>query len=93
MSLLALAYFNGGRRDTAMALLEKTPHWDTVAQTMHKLLISDALKSNDSSRSWQLFAAVRQHALPSPELVGMMLMHCGKVPPAKMIPSSSLFTS
>lgn len=79
MSALALSYFNGGKRGTALKVLDKLPKWDSTAQTIYKAQISEALKSGDATKAENLFLKVQQHCLPSPELTGMILMSYGKV--------------
>lgn len=79
MSLLALAYLNGDRRGTSLKVLAKIPEWGQVAQTIYKLLISEALKRGDSTKAENLFEIVKGHCHPSPELIGSMLMNYGKV--------------
>lgn len=77
-SLLALAYLNGGKRGTAIKCLAKVPEWGQVAQTIYKSFISEALKAGDSQKAENLFSIVRSRCVPSPELVGMILMNYGK---------------
>lgn len=77
-SLLALAYLNGGKRGTAIKCLSKVPEWGQVAQTIYKFLISEALKAGDGKKSENLFEIVRSRCLPSPEIIGLILMNYGK---------------
>ena len=79
MSLLALAYLNGGRRGTSLKVLAKIPEWGQVAQTIYKFFISEELKRGDCKKAENLFEVVRGHCHPSPELIGLMLMNYGKV--------------
>lgn len=79
MSLMALAYLNGGKRGTAVKTLAKIPEWGQIAQTMYKAFISEALKSSDSEKAENLYSLVCSRCHPSPELTGLMLMNYGKV--------------
>lgn len=77
--MLSLSYLNGGRRGTALKVLDKLPEWDQTAQTIYKYLISEALKSGDSVKAENLYAVVLRHCTPSPEITGLMLLNYGKV--------------
>lgn len=79
MTALALAYYNGGRRGTALKVLDKLPTWnDAVSQTIYKVQISEALRAGDGKRAENLFLKLQHKCQPSPELTGLMLMNYGK---------------
>ena len=78
MTALALAYYNGGRRGSALKVLDMLPTWNATAQTIYKAQISEALKAGDGKKAENLYLKVQQKCLPSPELTGMLLMSYGK---------------
>ncbi len=78
MSALALAYYNGNRRGSALKVLDMLPSWNVTAQTIYKAQISEALKAADGKKAENLYLKVQQKCRPSPELTGMLLMSFGK---------------
>lgn len=79
MCQLALAYYNGGKTELALQILDKLPKWNVIPQTMFKHMISTALKADRVDDAWSHFQALRHKCVPSPEITGLMMLNCGKV--------------